>query len=384
MSEYQYYEFQAIDRPLSESDMEALRSVSTRARITATSFTNHYEWGDFKGNPRRFMERWFDLHVYLANWGTRRLMIRLPKRLVDLSRLESFLWSSDLAQVLDAGENLILDIHDPGEEGGYNGWVEGSGCLAALAPLRADFLSGDWRLAYLLWLAGVDSGDVRDDALEPLAGIGPLNGGLEAFADFFRIDADLVQAAAEASSDSADGALSTEAVEAAVASIPEGEKTTLLRRLVEGDPHLAAEVRRRVREVALPSGETSRADLRTASGLRLRAAAILEERKAAEAEAREAERIRQQRKAEETRRARLDALRTRGETVWREVESEIAKRNGQGYDMATALLFDLRTLAMENGTEQNFFDQLDAIRLRHERKKQLINRLVGLQRPDEL
>ena len=50
MSEYQYYEFQAIDRPLDESDREALRSLSSRAQITATSFTNHYEWGDFKGS----------------------------------------------------------------------------------------------------------------------------------------------------------------------------------------------------------------------------------------------------------------------------------------------------------------------------------------------
>jgi hypothetical protein len=27
------------------------------------------------------MERWFEFHLYLANWGLRRLMIRLPKRL---------------------------------------------------------------------------------------------------------------------------------------------------------------------------------------------------------------------------------------------------------------------------------------------------------------
>jgi hypothetical protein len=75
MSEYQYYEFQAIDRPLDSAAQDALRSISSRARITATSFTNQYEWGDLKGDPRKFMERWFDLHLYLANWGTRRLMI---------------------------------------------------------------------------------------------------------------------------------------------------------------------------------------------------------------------------------------------------------------------------------------------------------------------
>jgi hypothetical protein len=40
MSEYQYYEFQAIDRPLTERQMDELRKLSTRAEITPTSFTN--------------------------------------------------------------------------------------------------------------------------------------------------------------------------------------------------------------------------------------------------------------------------------------------------------------------------------------------------------
>ncbi len=40
MSEYQYFEFQAIDRPLNKKEMAELRSYSTRARITPTSFIN--------------------------------------------------------------------------------------------------------------------------------------------------------------------------------------------------------------------------------------------------------------------------------------------------------------------------------------------------------
>src|SRR5665213_1896916 len=110
MSEYQYYEFQAIDRPLSEADRQALRRLSTRARITATSFTNSYEWGDFKGDPAKLMERWFDLHLYLANWGSRRLMIKLPKRLVDRRLLDAFLGKVDCATLSASGENLIVDI----------------------------------------------------------------------------------------------------------------------------------------------------------------------------------------------------------------------------------------------------------------------------------
>jgi hypothetical protein len=57
-------------------------------RITATSFVNEYHWGDFRGNPDALMERYFDAFLYLANWGTRRLMIRLPRGLLDLGVAE--------------------------------------------------------------------------------------------------------------------------------------------------------------------------------------------------------------------------------------------------------------------------------------------------------
>ena len=381
MSEYQYYEFQAIDRPLGDADIKALRALSMRARITATSFTNHYEWGDFKGNPRQLMEQWFDLHLYLANWGTRRLMVRLPKRLVDGSRFDRFLMGSDLADVIDAGEHLILDICDDGDDVDYDDRDDGSGWLGALAPLRTDMLSGDWRLLYLLWLEALGSGNLRDDGLEPLPGIGPLTGPLEAFAGFFRIDPDLVRAAAEAPYGGAQAELSSEAVRAAVASIPEAEKTELLHRLAGCDPYVAAEVRGRVREIAATANEGAQAKHRTVVELQSRAAAIREEREAAEAARREAERLRREREAEAARRARLEALGRRGDAVWREIDREVGKRNAKGYDQAAALLFDLRALAEENGEMASFADRLNALCLRHERKKQFIERLTGLYPP---
>lgn len=45
MSEYQYYEFVAVDRPLTSVQQQELRALSTRARITSSSFVNDYQWG---------------------------------------------------------------------------------------------------------------------------------------------------------------------------------------------------------------------------------------------------------------------------------------------------------------------------------------------------
>lgn len=78
MSEYQYYDFRAIDRALTKSEMAVLRSISTRAVITSAGFTNHCEWGDLKANPLTLLEKYFDAFLYLANWGT---WTRKPLRL---------------------------------------------------------------------------------------------------------------------------------------------------------------------------------------------------------------------------------------------------------------------------------------------------------------
>nr|WP_225071877.1 hypothetical protein [Desulfuromonas sp. CSMB_57] len=64
MSEYQYLEFLAVDRPLTAREMDHLRGISTRAQITPVSFINEYSWGGLKADPRDFIRRFFDVHVY--------------------------------------------------------------------------------------------------------------------------------------------------------------------------------------------------------------------------------------------------------------------------------------------------------------------------------
>jgi hypothetical protein len=377
MSEYQYYEFQAIDRPLDGADQAALRALSTRARITATSFTNAYEWGDFKGDPAKLMEKWFDLHLYLANWGSRRLMIRWPARLVDRQQLDGFLGEVDFATLRRAGQNLILDITV--DEVESEDWDDGSGWLAALASLRADVLGGDLRLFYLLWLSAVEADVFEPDEPEPMAGIGPMTGALEAFADFFGIDRDLVAVAAERSADPlAQQLASPETVRPIIAAMTDPEKTDLLARLFDGEAHVAIELRSIVRQRLGSQIDAPRHVARTVGDLRARAGAIRQARERAQAEKAEAERKRREEEAERSRRARLEAIGRRGESVWREVETEIERRNAAGYDKAANLLRDLRTISRENGTAEEFDRRLQQIRDRHARKERLIERLAQL------
>jgi hypothetical protein len=60
MSEHQYYEFLAADRPLTAAEQAEVRRFSTRARIIATSFINEYHWGGVKGSADQIMQRFHD------------------------------------------------------------------------------------------------------------------------------------------------------------------------------------------------------------------------------------------------------------------------------------------------------------------------------------
>jgi len=371
MSEYQYYEFQAIDHPLDRAAQAELRSISSRARITATRFVNHYEWGDFRGDPRKLVERWFDLHLYLANWGTRRLMIRVPARFLNRADIDPFLRDVDWIEMWVSGDHAIVDIHREDDEGfGYDE-EDDEDRLAALAPLRADLIAGDLRLFYLLWLTAVENELVPDDVMEPLPGIGPLTDALQGFARFFVIDFDLVQAAAELVTH--DQATSENDRREILAAIPEGEKIELLRRVFEGDTHVASELRKRLHTKHPPS-----LPRRSAGALRQRAREIRKAYEEAESKRDEAARRRQAKDAEQARRVRLEALKVRGIEVWREIEEEIERRNAAGYDRAASLLSDLEVLSMETGSHDDFLRRLASIRTRHGQKRKFIERLTTL------
>ncbi|TPI33761.1 hypothetical protein FJW07_25450 [Mesorhizobium sp. B3-1-9] len=377
MSEYQYYEFQAVDRSLSNTDRQVLRELSSRARITATSFTNFYEWGDFKGDPDELMERWFDLHLYWANWGSRRLMIKLPARLVDRDRVDAFLGATDDVMLRVAGENIIISIARDELEFEYLD-DDDSGWLSALAPLRADLLAGDLRPFYLLWLMAVEADAIEPDEPEPMPGIGPLTEALEAFAEFFGIDRDLVQAAAERSATTGPDGAAPGITRRVVAAMSDIEKTSLLMRVFNGEPNMSAELRATIRARLEPETTISPAPLRTAADLQARAEEIRLARKRAEAELAEAQRRLQAEAAEKARDIRVQVLRQRGENVWEEVEIEIGRRNPAGYDKAAALLSDLLALAEKQGSTEDFRLRLQSLRERHAGKGRFLERLGAL------
>jgi hypothetical protein len=235
MSEYQYYEFLAVDRPLTVTEQAEVREFSTRARITATSFTNEYHWGDFRGDPSHLMQRYYDAHLYLANWGTHRIMLRLPRALLDPDVAGQYC-VDDQVTVAVAGEHVIIDMVSEDEEGEWDEDAEDT--LPAIVGIRAELAAGDLRPLYLAWLSayGVwerDEGafdEEDEDMREPPvpAGLQSLTAAQRALADFLRLDADLLDVAAEASPPRPAVQDDPGALAARIASLPDGEKGRLL------------------------------------------------------------------------------------------------------------------------------------------------------------
>ncbi|MGW2841659.1 hypothetical protein ACWCWD_28205 [Streptomyces sp. NPDC001493] len=161
MSEYQSYQFLAVDRPLSERQRDELRALSTRAQITANRMINHYEWGDFKGDPISLIERYFDAHLYFANWGDRRLVLRVPASRVPLDTVAPYC-REDVLTAHRHGEHVIIDMTSQDDGFDEDWWVrepewdddEDHGALGELIGIRDELVRGDLRSLGIARLAG--------------------------------------------------------------------------------------------------------------------------------------------------------------------------------------------------------------------------------------
>lgn len=276
MSEYQYYEFQAIDRSLSDEQQQGLRRISSRAHITPTGFVNTYNYGDLHANPVALLEKCFDAFCYLANWGTRQLMFRIPIALIDEELVGEYCLD-DIFSIRRKGEYLILEFDSESEE---HEWEEGEGWLASMISLREDLIRGDFRCLYLAWLLGVQQELVDYVGHEPPvpAGLDDLSGALSAFIQFMRIDPDMVTVAAICSKKMHETGREQE-IKEWVQDIDMAKKDEIICSLINGNaPHLGSELYQRFLRFHDNDDSTSITERRTAGELLEQADACVKER----------------------------------------------------------------------------------------------------------
>jgi len=378
MSEYQYYEFKAVDKPLSEKDMRALRNISTRAQITPTGFVNEYNWGDFKGNPLKLVEQYFDVFLYVANWGTRRFMLKVPRNLVDVALVNRYC-TGESAIIHKKGDHLIFEFTSETEN--YE-WEEGEGWLSSLISLRSDIIHGDYRCMYLAWLFCAQMDEINDNALEPPIppNLASLNAPLKSLVDFMRIDTDLV-AVASGNSTSENRHADPKVLKTWIENLPEEEKNDILFRLIgENNPHLGNELELRFRQtISDKDNDEATEPPRTVESLLNKAETYAEERNRKMAEQKAKERAQRAHEKAVAREKYLDNLIGQEGSVWKKVNDLITTKPAK-HDEAVKLLVDLKDLNKKIGKDKAFNNKLKAIRETHSRKSSFLSRLkkVGL------
>ena len=378
MSEYQYYEFVAIDQPLMPTQMAELRSRSSRAAITATSFVKEYQWGDLKGDPADWMRRYFDAHVYVANWCSCWLFLRVPKETFDAGTVRAF--EIESALTVDGTETHWILQWALNEGRNYSRFdqEDGQGWMGRLAPLRDELLRGDLRLLYLGWLAGVSAGEIDDEAIEPPPppGLSGLTAAQLSLAEFLEIDRDLLTAAGLTDTEGPGSHADDDAaMEAWIADLPAAESRDVLKLLLAGQ---APQAERRLKSRFLAWQRERQSDdepgklRRTVAELLELASSAAETRKQHEAVEREkAKAERQSRRA-----AYLRTLAADFDHCWRAVDERAERGIASAYEDVKNSLVDLAEAYALCASREDFDRALTQFIGRHGKRGALVRRLV--------
>ncbi|MEM6699985.1 MAG: hypothetical protein AAF599_16400, partial [Bacteroidota bacterium] len=285
MSEFQVYKFRSIDRLLTRTEQDEISSWSSRTRATASGATFTYAYGDFRKNEEKVFREYFDLFLYFANWGTRRLMLKFPRDLVDFKSMQAYDINADHAytshlEVSKTANYVIVEFYWAEEEGGD--WVEEEDFeVSDFIPIREAILNGDYSALYLFWLklaeskADWDEDDYDeddyvdhvdyhpedyegnpDDDLSPRSKIPPIppklryvGASMQAFLDFLEIDKDLVAAAKTASKEVAKEEAKRD-YKALLQQLTEEEKDEYLWQLLQGELRLEIKLKKHLDALA--------------------------------------------------------------------------------------------------------------------------------------
>lgn len=155
MSEYQHYEFHAIDKPLNSEDLDSVREMSSRVQLSPRKAVFTYSYSDFRYDEEEVLVDYFDFMLYIANWGSKRIMMKFPPELVDYEFLRKYSisvissYDQDI-RIFNKSGYVILDISYSEEDG--LGWIDEDDYGYDFLNIRSEIMKGDYRSLFIIWL----------------------------------------------------------------------------------------------------------------------------------------------------------------------------------------------------------------------------------------
>jgi hypothetical protein len=371
MSEYQYFEFTAIDGPISDEGLRYARGCSSRANVSRVRWQNTYTFGDFHGSVDTLL-KYYDAHFYIANWGTVRLGLALPKGSIDPEVIQPYLRKGqrheETLTVRHVGNRCIV-WWERDEEDGW-GWTEGEGLIDQLIGVREELLRGDYRALFLGWLTDFNPDEWRNPEdgaviMPPIpASLDNLSPALAALIQHFPVDPDALAAAGLSQASKPE--------RIPIASVLErfsvAELRALLARVAEGGGSgVMTELNRlTIPRVQIPASQATRCMDFAARIIKTRESRQKKEAKAAAA--------RQQREAD-LRKQHLASIMQRADVLWSELNRLMDQRIASAYDLAAAQLQELRDAYTQAGDIGGFQQKLNAFRLRYSNRPAMLRRI---------
>jgi hypothetical protein len=375
MIEYQYYEFAAIDGPISDEGLRYAQSCSSRANVSRVRWQNTYSYGDFHGSIDTLL-KYYDAHFYIANWGTVRLGFAFPKGAITPETIQPYLRGGeryeDTLTVKEVGNRCII-WWERNEEGGW-GWTEGEGLIDQLIGIREELLRGDYRALFLGWLADFDPDEWRDPGdgatvMPPIpAGLEQLSPALQALIKHFPVDRDALAVAAGLSQATTPDLIPLAAVLEGL-SVP--EMRAMLARVAEGG---GAGVMSELNRLKHPR-------VQPAAGQAMRckdfAAKVIETREIRGKKEAEAAAAKRQREAELLKQ-HLATVMQRADAIWSGLDPLMDQKIASAYDQVAAQLQELRDAYAQAGDLGTFEQKLAGFRRRYSNRPAMLRRIEKL------
>lgn len=354
MSTYQYYDFYSIDRSLTKKEMETISTYSSRVDLSSRRAMFMYNYGDFRYNEIEVLNDFFDIMLYVANWGSRRLMMKFPSSMVSYQELTEYAIEAgnefyQEINVLKKGSNVLIDMNLSNED---SEWIDAEGMLDEMLPIRNQILNGDYRALYLGWLQlASDDIDIPPDLPEPTlpANLKRLGYSLEKFVDFWEIHPDLIQAAAATSEE--EEVMSDEGLISQINHLSDEEKNEILAELVNHEVKAQQQLRQRLAQLYKGPTVPKKKEPRTLGEIMQRTSKQAQIREEADTLARKQALLKKMKKIEEEE-----------STMWAEVTEQAQQKTAKGYERAAELLLELKEYHEYRMSQAVFNSKFELIR----------------------
>ncbi|MDR0218327.1 MAG: hypothetical protein LBI71_05500 [Enterobacteriaceae bacterium] len=370
MSVYQFYHFERLDGVLSSQQKASLRTLSSRAEISSSHFTVHYNYGDLKAEPADLMISYFDIGFFYADWGQVVFYLKVPVDAIP----PAFMCIDDGEFVeCEKRGSYLLFTFSRNEMDEYINEDEIKDYLDYLVELRTELMEGDYRLLYLHWLRSAFEGDDTLDKL-PLIDFDfkQLSDAQDAFAQLFDIPPEAYNAL-EMLLDNSESHSKPEYLlgVSQVDPLTESDKDLILKSLFKQGQITVNQARELISK---PLTSEDYQYWLTPESLKPYWKAANEEVTRQRLLAEEQKRKQEQRETLN----RLNAIFSSKETHWANAEKNSEKGSGSGYEKAARGVVDLYYAYHVNNALEEFIPLYQAFFKQIEKRRALVQRLTSL------